>query len=52
MRTFLSTEIEVAEELYIALKFYKQIPGTVNVDFVFAIIPYLEPLLEVHVQYI
>ena len=36
------------EELYIALKFYKQIPDTVIVDFVFVIVPNLEPVLEVH----
>ena len=38
---------------YTTLQFYKQIPGTVNVDFIFAIICNCEPVLKVntHVAY-
>ena len=42
------TAPEGTETLYIALKFYKQIPGTVNVDFIFAIVHNLEAFLEVN----
>ena len=36
------------ETLYIALKFYKQIPNTVNAVFIFTIVHYLEPFQKVY----
>lgn len=40
------------EYSYTALKFYKQIAGTSNVDFMFVIVNNLEPCLKVHVHVI
>ena len=37
------------EKLYIALKFYKQILSSVHVDFIFMIVCYLDPVLEVYI---
>ena len=42
-----ATAPEGAELCYTTLQFYKQIPNTVNVDFLFAIVHNHEPMMEV-----
>ena len=37
------------EQVYVALKFYRQIPNTVNVDFIFTIVHNLAPKLKVYI---
>ena len=45
------TAPEGTEALYIALKFYKQIPDTVDVEFIFTLVQNLEAFVEVHHMY-
>ena len=42
-----ATAPEGTEGLYTAFKFYRQIPNTFIVDFIFVIVPFLEPDLKV-----
>ena len=40
--------LEGTDLYYITLQFYKQVPSTVNVDFMFVVVQNLEPYLVVY----